>query len=144
MAQKKSRDEPALIRQSWIDPGDELPIVAQCSLSGISKSAHYARQKSRPANKEDLLFSRLIDEEYTRRPFYGSRRMVYVLKKNGHAVGRKRVQRLMREMGLAGMMPGPNTSRRKPGHKIYPYLLRGVPIVRPNQVWSIDITYIRP
>lgn len=70
--------------------------------------------------------------------------MVYVLKKNGHAVGRKRVQRLMREMGLAGMMPGPNTSRRKPGHKIYPYLLRGVPIVRPNQVWSIDITYIRP
>ncbi|TWI60867.1 putative transposase [Desulfobotulus alkaliphilus] len=69
--------------------------------------------------------------------------MVYVLKKNGHAVGRKRVQRLMREMGLAGMMPGPNTSRRKPGHKIYPYLLRGVPIVRPNQVWSTDITYIR-
>jgi putative transposase len=69
--------------------------------------------------------------------------MVYILKKNGHAVGRKRVQRLMREMGLAGMMPGPNTSRRKPGHKIYPYLLRGVPIVRPNQVWSTDITYIR-
>lgn len=69
--------------------------------------------------------------------------MVFFLKEKGHTVGRKRVQRLMREMGLVGMTPGPNTSRKKPDHKIYPYLLRGVPVERPNQVWSTDITYIR-
>ena len=91
----------------------------------------------------DRLYSRLIDEEYTRHPFYGSRRMVIFLGKAGHLVNRKRVQRLMRVMGLAGMAPGPNTSRKHPEHKVYPYLLRGVPIVRPNQVWSTDITYIR-
>jgi putative transposase len=91
----------------------------------------------------DLLISRLIDEEYTRHPFYGSRRMVVFLGKEGHLVNRKRVQRLMREMGLVGMAPGPNTSRKHPEHKVYPYLLRGVPIMRPNQVWSTNITYIR-
>jgi putative transposase len=69
--------------------------------------------------------------------------MVIFLGKAGHTVNRKRVQRLMRLMGLAGMAPGPNTSRRHPAHKVYPYLLRGVAVVRPNQVWSTDITYIR-
>ncbi len=69
--------------------------------------------------------------------------MVVSLKRAGHIVNRKRVQRLMREMGLAGMAPGPNTSRSHPAHKTYPYLLRGVAVVRPNQVWSTDITYIR-
>ncbi len=91
----------------------------------------------------DLVHSRLIDEEYTRHPFYGTRRMVVFLEKAGHAVNRKRVRRLMRLMGLSGMAPAPNTSRRRPEHPVYPYLLRGVPVVRPNQVWSTDITYIR-
>jgi len=86
---------------------------------------------------------RLIDEQYTRRPFYGSRKMVTYLKGQGHWVNRKRVQRLMRILGLAGMAPGPNTSRPHPQHKVYPYLLRGVVVERPNQVWSTDITYIR-
>ena len=90
-----------------------------------------------------MLLCRLIDEQYTNRPFYGSRRMVVHLGQQGYVVNRKHVQRLMREMGLAGMAPGPNTSRRQPGHKVYPYLLRGLAIERPNQVWSTDITYIR-
>lgn len=94
-------------------------------------------------DSEDLMLCHLIDEEYTRRPFYGSRRMVVYLRKKGHLVNRKRVQRLMRQMALAGMSPGPNTSKKHPSHKIYPYLLRGVEIIRPNQVWSTDITYIR-
>ena len=89
------------------------------------------------------MLSALIDEEYTRHPFYGSRRMVVFLSKLGHDIKRRGVQTLMRAMGLAGMAPGPNTSRAHPEHKIYPYLLRGVPIVRPNQVWSTDITYVR-
>ena len=86
---------------------------------------------------------RLIDEQYTRRPFYGSRKMVSFLKTRGYWVNRKRVQRLMRILGLAGMAPGPNTSRPHPQHRVYPYLLRGVVVTRPNQVWSTDITYIR-
>lgn len=94
-------------------------------------------------DEDDLLLSVLIDEEYTRRPFYGSRKMVVFLKTLGHPVNRKRVQRLMRQMSLVGMAPGPNTSRPHPLHKVYPYRLRGVSVVRPNQVWSTDITYIR-
>jgi putative transposase len=90
-----------------------------------------------------LALLRLQDEEYTRHPFYGSRKMVSFLKSNGYLVNRKRVQRLMRILGLVAMVPSPNTSKKHPQHKIYPYLLRGVPVVRPNQVWSSDITYIR-
>ena len=85
----------------------------------------------------------MIDAEYTRHPFYGSRKMVVHLRIRGLVVNRKRVQRLMRILGLAGMAPGPNTSLPHPQHKIYPYLLRGVNVTRPNQVWSTDITYIR-
>jgi len=86
---------------------------------------------------------RLLDEEYTRHPFYGSRRMKLYLGECGYSVNRKRVQRLMQKLGLVGMSPGPNTSKPHPQHKLYPYRLRGVDIVSPNQVWSTDITYIR-
>jgi putative transposase len=96
-----------------------------------------------PPDEDDLTLCALIDEEYTQHPFYGSRRMVVILLRQGWLVNRKRVQRLMRVMGLAGMAPGPSTTLRHPGHKVYPYLLRGVAVVRPNHVWSIDITYIR-
>ena len=140
---KKVRDQPAMIRQGWIDPGDALAVVQQCALAGVSRATVYAQQKPGLVDESDLLLSRLIDEEFTRHPFYGSRKMVVFLKTAGHLVNRKRVQRLMRRIGLAGMAPGPNTSRPHPEHKAYPYLLRGVPVVRPNQVWSTDITYLR-
>ena len=91
----------------------------------------------------DNLLLQLLDEEYTRHPFYGTRRMTHYLRSCGHTINRKRVQRLMKKLGMAGMAPGPNTSKAHPQHKIYPYLLRGVDVVRPNQVWSTDITYIR-
>jgi putative transposase len=91
----------------------------------------------------ELLLLALIDAEYTLHPFYGSRKMVVHLGKAGYLINRKRVQRLMRILGLAGIAPGPNTSHPHPQHKIYPYLLRGVIVTRPNQVWSTDITYIR-
>ena len=117
----------------------------QCVLADLSRATVY-RQRS-AANEapdgEDLLLCQLIDQEYTSRPFYGSRRMVVFLRQQGHAVNRKRVQRLMRRMGLAGMAPGPATSSKHPEHKVYPYLLRGVAVTRPNQVWSADVTYIR-
>ena len=132
-----------MIRQGWIAKGDAVAVVQQCVLAGVSRATVYAQQKPRPVDESDRLFSRLIDEEYTRHPFYGSRKMVAFLKATGHTVNRKRVRRLMHQMGLAGMAPGPNTSRSHPEHKVYPYLLRGVPVVRPNQVWSVDITYIR-
>ena len=132
-----------MIRQAWIDPEGDVSIFQQCILAGVSRVTYYARQEPKAVDESDLLYSRLIDEEYTRHPFYGSRRMVVFLAKAGYVVNRKRVQRLMRQMGLVGMAPGPNTSRAHPEHKVYPYLLRGVPVVKPNQVWSTDITYIR-
>jgi putative transposase len=130
-------------RQLWISKNAGLPLARQCALAGVARSTFYDHQSEPAMNFGDILLSRLIDEEYTRRPFYGSRRMVFILNELGCTVNRKRVQRLMREMGLSGMSPGPNTSRPHPDHKIYPYLLRGVSVVRPNQVWSTDITYIR-
>jgi len=132
-----------MMRQAWIDKEDAVPVVQQCVLAGVSRATVYAQQKPRPVDESDLLLSRLIDEEYTRHPFYGSRKMIVFLKAAGHTVNRKWAQRLMQHMQLAGMAPGPNTSRPHPEHKVYPYLLRGVPVVRPNQVWSTDITYIR-
>jgi len=132
-----------VIRHGWIAKGSAVAVVRQCVLSGVSRATVYAQQKPRPVDENDLLLCRLIDEEFTRHPFYGSRKMVVHLKVTGHRVNRKRVQRLMRQIGLAAIAPGPNTSRPHPEHKVYPYLLRGVPVVRPGQVWSVDITYIR-
>jgi putative transposase len=120
-----------------------LPVTRQCALAGVARSAVYAPLLAAGPSDEELLYLALIDAEYTRHPFYGSRKMVVHLFLLGHTVNRKRVQRLMGILGLAGMAPGPNTSRPHPQHKIYPYLLRGVDVVRPNQVWSTDITYIR-
>lgn len=102
-----------------------------------------AAKTSQETDAEDSLLFRLIDEEYSNRPFYGSRRMVVFLRGARHVVNRKRVQRLMPRMGLAGMAPGPNTSKAHSKHKVYAYLLRGIAVVRPNQLWSTDITYIR-
>jgi putative transposase len=101
------------------------------------------KRLQREVGEVDSLLLQIIDEEYTRHPFYGTRRMKHYLRGCGHTVNRKRVQRLMQKLGLAGMAPGPNTSKAHPQHKVYPYLLRGVDVIRPNQVWSTDITYIR-
>ncbi len=120
-----------------------MSLGRQCELASVSRATVYAQRVPVPASEPDLELLRLIDEQYTRRPFYGSRKMVSFLKVQGYRVNRKRVQRLMRILGLAGMAPGPNTSRPHPQHKVYPYLLRGVVVTRPNQVWSTDITYIR-
>lgn len=134
-------------RARWIAREDEMPLTMQCELAGVPRSTVYRRLEAvtRQAcmNEEDDRLRALIDEEYTSRPFYGSRRMAVYLRGRGHRVNRKRVQRLMREMGLAGMAPGPATSKPHPQHKVYPYLLRGVAVMRPNQVWSTDLTYIR-
>lgn len=130
-------------RMGWIERGGAISLVRQCELAGVSRASVYRRTIEREQDEEDRLLCRLIDEEYTRRPFYGSRRIAVYLRRQGHTVNRKRVQRLMRVMGLAGMAPGPNTSGKHPQHKVYPYLLRGVEVERPNQVWSADVTYIR-
>ena len=143
MVEKKVRSEPVVVRRGWIASHAEVSVVRQCELASVNRSTIYAQSKGLAFDEEELMLCRLIDEQYTRRPFYGSRRMVVYLCKQGYSVNRKRVQRLMRQMGLAGMAPGPNTSQGHPEHKVYPYLLRGVAVERPNQVWSTDITYIR-
>ena len=120
-----------------------LSIVRQCELIGLPRASYYRGGASGEETAENLELMRLIDEEYTRHPFYGSRKMRDWLQRQGHAVNRKRVRRLMRKMGLESVAPKPNTSRPAPAHKIYPYLLRGLPIERSNQVWCADITYIR-
>ena len=132
-----------MIRQGWIGIHADLTQKRQCVLAGVSRTTVYAKRKPVVFVEVDEVLKRLIDEEYTRHPFYGSRKMVVHLFRCGHRVNRKRVQRLMRGMFLAGMAPGPNTSAVHPQHKVYPYLLRGVPVVRTNQVWSTDITYVR-
>lgn len=120
-----------------------MPLTRQCELAGIARSTVYSPPLVKVPDALTSLLLAAIDAEYTRHPFFGSRRMLVFLVGLGHFINRKRIQRLMGILGLAGMAPGPNTSRPHPEHKIYPYLLRGLPIVRPNQVWSTDITYIR-
>ena len=129
-------------RRAWLGRDAALALTRQCDLAGVARSWVYGAAASDRVDAWDLQLLRLIDEQYTRRPFYGSRRMVVYLLEQGHTVNRKHVQRLMRVLGLAGMAPGPATSTPHPGHKIYPYLLRGMQIARPNQVWAMDITYI--
>ena len=128
-------------RWRWINPEEGLDLKWQCGILGLPRSSWYYRPLGPSA--EDLILMNLIDEEYTRHPFYGSRKMVVFLGTQGHLVNRKRIQRLMRLMDIQGICPGPNTSRRRWEHAVYPYLLKGLPITRPNQVWSADITYLR-
>ena len=122
---------------------EPLALTRQCELTGVVRSTVYAPKIVTPPDEPELTLLKLIDAEYTRHPFYGSRKIKIYLRGLGHTINRKRVQRLMGMLGLAGMSPGPDTSRAHPQHKVYPYLLRGVDVVRPNQVWSSDITYIR-
>jgi putative transposase len=117
-----------------------LSVRRQCALLGLTRSNVYYRPAETPAG--DLRLMRLIDERYTACPFYGSRRMTAWLVRQGEAVNRKRVRRLLRVMGLEAIYPKPRLSAPGAGHRVYPYLLRGVAVERPGQVWSADITYV--
>ena len=115
--------------------------MRQCELLGLARSSYYYEPV--PESEEDLLLMRLLDEQYTRTPFYGKRKMVIFLAEHGYVVDRKRVRRLMQRMGLETIYPKPQLSRPVEPSVRYPYLLRGVSIDQINQVWSSDITYIR-
>ncbi len=129
-------------RRGLVEPGHaEISVRRQCELLGVNRSGLYYQPLGESA--ENLKLMRLIDEEYTRRPFYGSRKMLRWLHEQGHWVGRHRVRRLMGLLGLEAVYPKPKLSQPGEGHKIYPYLLNDVAITRVNQVWSTDITYIR-
>jgi putative transposase len=117
-----------------------LSVRRQCELLGLNRSTLYYEPTGEAP--EDLRLMRLIDEQYTACPFYGSRRMTAWLGRRGEEVNRKRVRRLMRVMGLEAIYPKPRLSAAGRGHKVYPYLLRGVEVERPDQVWSTDITYV--
>ncbi len=119
---------------------DKLSIRGQCTLLSVARSGVY--RPPRPANDDDLSLMRRIDELFTAWPFLGSRRMAVMLRAEGGPVNRKCVQRLMRRMGIAALGPKPRTTKPAPGHKIFPYLLRGLAIERANQVWAADITYV--
>ena len=128
-------------RLSLVDRADEdLSAAAQCRLLKVTRSSLYWRPAA--VSGDDLLLMRRIDELYLAAPFYGSRRMVAALRRKGWAVNRKRVRRLMQVMRIEAIYQKPDTSRPHPEHVVYPYLLRGLAIDRPNQVWCADITYI--
>lgn len=117
-----------------------IGMIRQCDLIGLPRSSYYYK----PAGETDynLALMRIIDEQYLRTPFFGSRQMTDWLRLNGHPVNRKRIQRLMRLMGLEGTVPGPHTSKPHPQNTVYPYLLRGLVLSHANLVWSADITFI--
>jgi len=123
-----------------IDTNHRLPVVRQAQLLELSRSSVY--YLPRPTSSEDLALMRRIDELHIERPFAGSRMMRDFLKGEGHFIGRKHVATLMKTMGIEALYRKPNTSRRHAAHPIYPYLLRGLTIERPNHVWAMDITYV--
>jgi putative transposase len=129
-------DRRALLDRDHAD----LSLRRQCRLLGLARSGVYRRPRA--ANDNDLGLMRRIDELFTQFPFLGSRRLALMLSEQGLPINRKRMQRLMRQMGIAALGPKPRTTKPAPGHKVFPYLLRGLAIDRPNQVWAADITYL--
>jgi len=125
-----------------IKPKQELSIVRQCKLLDVHRSGVYHRPK--PSSPINLALMREIDEIHINRPFLGVRRVTDELCEKGHEINHKRIHRLMQIMAIEAIYPKPNTSKRNPAHKIYPYLLRNLEINRPNQVWATDITFSAP
>ena len=123
-----------------IAPEAGLSVIRQCALLGIARSSFYYRP--RPESAEELELLKRLDRIFTDHPVYGSRRLQVALLREGISVGRRRVRRLMKKLGLWAVRPKRNTSKRHPEHKVYPYLLRGKTIDQPNQVWAADVTYI--
>ena len=140
MAKKKALSLPESMRLNWIKEGAKYSIRRQCLLAGVPRSTFYYEPV--PESEANLRVMLAIDKQYMRHPEYGSPRMCDWLCDQGYKTNHKRVERMMHTMGLQAITPGPHTSKPCPGHKIYPYLLRGVDIERLHQVWSIDITYI--
>ncbi|TMJ71952.1 MAG: IS3 family transposase, partial [Alphaproteobacteria bacterium] len=137
----KARQMSRAERRALVEREDPaLPVSQQCRLLAVSRSSVYRRPAE--VSEEDRAIMALIDRQYLARPYYGSRRMAAWLATQGHPVNRKRVQRLMRLMGLVAVYQRPNTSKPAAAHKVYPYLLGGLSIERVNQVWCSDITYI--
>jgi len=130
-------------KREMITPDPHLTISKQCELLSLARSTNY--YKPRPISERDVAIMNRIDEIFTDNPDFGSRQLRNTLRRQGLRVNRKKVQRLMRIMGIRALFPGKNLSKPGKGseHKIYPYLLRGVSIDRPNQVWSTDLSYIR-
>jgi putative transposase len=129
-------------QRKWITPEHpRLSVRRQCQLLGLAPASYY--YQAEPESADNLHYMRLLDQEYTDHPFYGVRKMTVWLQQQGHAVGPKRVRRLLRAMGLMAVYPKPRLSLNPLAHQRFPYLLKGLAIVRPNQVWSTDITYIR-
>ena len=131
-----SPDRKALLAPEY----PALSMRRQCTMLGIARSGVY--RLPRPSNDMDLDLMRRIDALFTQWPFLGSRRVTTLLRADGHTINRKRIRRLMRRMGIAALAPKPRTTKPTLGHEVFPYLLRGIAIDRPNQVWCADITYI--
>jgi putative transposase len=136
-----------------IDEQADLSVARQCELLNVSRSGHYMRKKAAsdrrnsgggiaPTEVRRYALARKIDEIWTEHPFMGSRQIARVLGQRGTKAHRSQVQRIMQKMGIYGMAPGPHTSTKHPENKTYPYLLRGIEITEPNQVWATDISYI--
>ena len=123
-----------------IDRSDKLPVVRQCQLLGLSRSSVYYR--AQPVSEGDLTLMRRIDELHLNHPFAGARMLRDLLRQEGFLVGRRHVTTLMKKMGIEALYRRPNTSRKHPQNPVFPYLLRGLDITRPNQVWAMDITYL--
>jgi putative transposase len=129
-------------RIAMLEPNvPDLPLITQAELLGLNRSGLYYHAV--PPSVEEIAIKHRIDEIYTRWPFYGSRKIAVLLNQEEILVSRPTVQHYMREMGISGIAPGPNTSKSAPEHKIYPYLLRHIHAQQPNHIWGIDITYIR-
>ncbi|RRR74489.1 MAG: IS3 family transposase [Candidatus Viridilinea halotolerans] len=120
---------------------DALPLRTQADLLGLSRASLYYQPV--PPSPEEVAIKHRIDTLYTAHPFYGSRKITVILNEEGVEINRKRVQRYMRDMGIAAIIPGPNLSKRAAQHRIYPYLLRNITATAPNAIWGSDITYIR-
>ena len=142
MAQKKITNIGIAKRQELIDMNDtDYSVRRQCSILGLSRSSWY--YKPVPLSEEDRMLMDLLDAQYTETPFYGVRNMTTYLRELGYAVGKDHTRTLLRKMGLVAIFPKPNLSKPHPENRIYPYLLRDLDVVRPNQVWCADITYIK-
>jgi putative transposase len=139
---KKTRLLTVTEKKLWIDDQYEgLSVAAQCKILGVPRSSYYYTNV--PVQESELQLMRRVDEIFTKWPSYGSRKIVHELKKEGWSVNRKHIQRIMQRLGLASNLPGPNTSKPHPEHIKFPYLLRGLVLLAPLEVWSTDITYIR-
>ena len=139
---KKRPDLSVKMKRQMIDSGNTvLSISNQCRLLELSRSSFYYQLQ--PESELNLHLMDLIDQQYKKRPFYCARQMTEFLKRQGFWINHKRVERLMHKMGIMAIYPRPRTSLKDDSHRVYPYLLRDLPIIYPNQVWCADITYVR-